>query len=562
MGLKETAEQKLSIQKKPAETSVSFFMAQTGGLAPAWWTPNRDLYLRRSWQECDAFAGAMYAISSKLAAVPFRIEPRDPQIKSHWKQAEKYEIALYEGADFGKGWVRSIPKSLLDLWSTDNGFHWEIIGAGNKNGPIKGPAVGIASLDSGQCTRTGNPEYPVIYQRHDGKRYRLHHTRVASFSQLPSPVESMHDVGFCWFSRCLATSQGVIDILRYKMEKLGSRPWRGIIYGSGVPDDVLLEAVQVASEQADNVGLARFARIPIVTNPSASGDVTLNLLDLASLPDGFDYERDLTLAMYTIALTGGFPPRWLWPATVSGATKADALYQHIAGSTSGAGQTLGVLQTLLGGSERGKYHSVGKFLPSHLRMVFDFQDDELDRMRAEIKEIRSERHERDVADGIITIRIAREQMLSDSDITESQFQDMELEDGRTPDGLNVLDLFYQDIELLKGIDPENPDIKLATERMHEAKRIFTTSTSNEIKREARQAVAALEALLEQEGETEEREEEQEEEEAVSPEKRLETLAIRKALDNYEQDKIDAGELANFALENAMDLKELEDATRG
>jgi len=119
--IKETTEQKLSIQKKP-ETSMTWFMAQTGGLAPGWWNKDRDFYLRRSWQECDAFAGAMYSISSKLSAVPFRIEPREPQIKSHWKQAEKYEISLYEGADFGKGWVKSLPKSLVDFWSTDNGF--------------------------------------------------------------------------------------------------------------------------------------------------------------------------------------------------------------------------------------------------------------------------------------------------------------------------------------------------------------------------------------------------------------------------------------------------------
>ena len=557
MGLKETEEQKLSIQDKP-ETSIMYFMAQTGGLAPAWWSRDRDYYLRRSWQECDSFAGAMYAISSKLSAVPFRIEPRDPQIKSHWRQAEKYEISLYESADFGEGWVRFLPKSLIDCWSTDNGFFWEIIGAGNPNGPIKGPAVGIASLDSAQCVRTGNPEYPVIYERGDGKRYRLHYTRVAAFSQLPSPVSSMNGVGFSWFSRCLNTTQGMIDILRYKMEKLGSRPWRGMIYGSGVSEDVLQEAVEIASESSDNAALARFSRIPVVVNPSSSGDIQLSLLDLASLPDGFDYERDLTLGMYTIALTGGFPPRWLWPATVSGATKADALYQHIAGSTSGAGQTLGALQTILGGSERGKYHSMGKFLPPHLRMIFDFQDDELDRMRAEIKEIRSERHARDVDDGIITIRTAREQMLSDGDITESQFQDMELQDGRTPDGLNVLDMFYQeDIELLQGIDPTNPDLELAVERMHEAKRIFTASTSNEEKREARQAAAALEALLRIYGyeiiEAEETEEEEQEEETVPAEKRLETLAIRKVLENYEKGKIDAGEYAKFALENAIDL---------
>mgnify|MGYP003634044820 CR=1 FL=1 len=550
------------------ETQLMFFLAEAGGLLSPWWSTQRDRELRRTWQECDHFSGAMYSISGKLGAVPFRVEPRDPSIRAHWRQAEKFEIALTEGSEFGEGWLTFMNKSLMDLWVGDNGMFWEIIGPGRKDGPLTGAAVGLAHLDSSRCTRTGLAEYPVRYEDSDGKKYKLHRSRVASFSQLSSPIADMNGVGFCWLSRCLNTAQGMTDILRYKLEKLGSRPTRAILYGSGVGESVLAEAVAVAKESADNAGLRRLSRMPVVVNPSSGATVQLDMLDLAGLPDGFDYKEDVTLGMYTIALTGGFPPRWLWPATVSGATKADALYQHIAGATSGAGQTLNAISTMIGGSERGNTHMIGKFLPPHLRFIFDFQDDELDRMRAEIKDLRSGRHERDVGSGVVTIRVVREQMLSDGDITESQFADMELGDGRTPDGLDVLDLFYQDLELLQGVDPEAPDLEMAAQRMHEAKKLFTTATVATAKQEARQSVAALEALLtvygykflqadeDEEGADGEQGEQPEkpvqpDEDEDTPDKAMEGV-LRKAVDNFEDGTIDAGEMAQFAMELAMD----------
>jgi hypothetical protein len=558
---------------------LMFYMAQAGGLLSPWWSTQRDSELRKTWQECDYFSGAMYSISGKLGSVPFRVEPRDPSIRAHWRQSEKFEISLAEMSEFGDGWLTLWNKALNDLWTQDNGMFIEIIGPGNKSKPIIGAALGLAHLDASRCKRTGIAEYPVLYEDIDGKKYRLHHTRVAHFSQLTSPNADMNGVGFCWLSRCLNVAQGMSDILRYKLEKLGSRPTRAILYGSGVAESVLAEAVAIAKTQGDNAERKRFAMMPAVVNPSSGATVDLNILDLASLPDGFDYKTDITLGMYTIALTGGFPPRWLWPATVSGATHADALYQHIAGATSGAGQTLAAISMMIGGSTRGQRHMAGKFLPPHLRFVFDFQDDELDRMRAEIRDLRSQRHDRDLTSGAVTVRVVREQMLSDGDITEAQFQDMELEDGRTPDGLHVLDMFYQEGNmLLEGIDPEKPDIDLVVERMHEAKALFTAATASVAKFQARMAVAALEALLlwhdvevvgvekdpadelvenltdedgEEDDDGEDRPNSESDEDRDEEEDDAEK-AIGDAMQAYSRGEIDAGKLSSIAFEAATE----------
>jgi hypothetical protein len=83
----------------------------------------------------------------------------------------------------------------------------------------------------------------------------------------------------------------------------------------------------------------------------------------------------------------------------------------------------------------------GKFLPPYLRLVFDYQDDEQDRLQADIQKTRSDRHKTDIEDGVVTIRVAREQALSDGDLTRAQFEQLELEDGNLPDGESVLTLY-------------------------------------------------------------------------------------------------------------------------
>jgi hypothetical protein len=47
------------------------------------------------------------------------------------------------------------------------------------------------------------------------------------------------------------------------------------------------------------------------------------------------------------------------------------------------------------------------------------------------------------------IRTVREQMLADGDITQSQFESLELEDGRLGDGLPVISLFYSQDPIMR-----------------------------------------------------------------------------------------------------------------
>lgn len=505
-----TPEQKLSVQEratKPVDTYTGpnfMILANTGSLAPAWWSTQRDQYLSRNWQQCPLFAGALFNVGAKLSTIPPIIEPRDPTMKSQRDQAERFSIRLFEGSEFGQGWLEFAMRFYQDRWTQDNGAAAEVLGYGPKSGPIQGMPVGLANLDSQRCTRTGNPQWPIVYtQAGSGKRFKLHYTRVIFGSQMTSTRDEMNGVGLCWFSRVMSIAQGIVDDLVYKQEKLGRRPKRAIMVGKKMSVSMVKSAFEMADEAADNAGLQRVSMIPIVANETAA-DVGIDLVDLASLPDGFNWETDVNLAMYIIALTGGFPVRWMWPATAVGATKADSLLQHMATAMSGTAHELGTLALLLGGSERGMYHQRGKFLPPSLRIRFDVPDDWIDQVQAEIQNTRAQRYERNLGAGATTVRVTREMMVKTGEVTEAQFREMELEDGRTQDGLPIDVLFYEGTNPhLVGIDPEEFAEEEVNSKLKEAKRASVTEPTAEKRQQAREAIKALEWLLEDDEEEEE-----------------------------------------------------------
>jgi len=433
-----------SIQSVPATDGIAGggllgYLVQAGTLIAPWWSRRRDIDLDRFWKQSDHLSGAKAALTAKVASVPVRVLPRDTAMKTHWKQAEVYNIRLVEESEFGQSWISTVSKFLEDYWLSDLGGHLEIIGDGDPDGPIAGPALGVAHLDSHRCQHTGSAEYPIIYQDLGGQRYKLHRTRVAFAADSPSARAEMFGTGFCALSRAINSAQSLIDIGTYKQEKLGSRPLRAALIGKGIRTEAITDSLKIAAETMDNQGLSRFSKMPVIGN--LSPQASLEIVDFASLPDGFDEDTSTKLGMFAIALAFGVPIRWIWPAASVGATKADAEFQHIAGLGGGIGKALATLTMMLGGDPRGPSHMKGKFLPSHLKLVFDFQDDEQDRTRAQIRNLRAMGRNQNINSAVYSVRVAREYALEDGDLSRSQFAALELEDGRLPDGSDVLSLF-------------------------------------------------------------------------------------------------------------------------
>ncbi len=475
------------------------WISRAGGIVPPWWSTSRDAKLREFWKSGDHLSGAVYTMESKMTSIPFRVVARDQSIKEHVRQADRITAFVAAGAEFGGGWGEFYGKFVEDLLTVDNGAFAEVIGAGEPTGPILGQPITIAHLDSHRCQRTGNPLFPVLYEDLNGRQYKLHYSRVMFTAQMASPIAEMFGVGFCSVSRCISVAQTLIDILTYKQEKLGSRPHRAIILTQGGLDPKdLQDAFNIAENQMDNQLLTRFSKV-IIGGSSSMPDADMKVFELSQLPDGFNEETSVMLGMATIALAFGVDARELFPAMTSGATRADALLQHLKQRGKGPGQILQATEQLF------NY----KFLPSHLKFEFDFQDDAQDRQVAEIHQIRSNTRRQDIDSGVADIHTARELALLDGDITRSQFERLELDDGRLADGTDVTALFYsKDARLKKYLDlgveeptdmsknPAEAMLVLIDEKMVEDYTILVNSGNPDERWAAYQAMAALKALKE------------------------------------------------------------------
>lgn len=490
----------LSIQGRADEdgikASVLFFLSGASEIIPPWWSPSRDNELRKFFKKPDHLSGAVYTMESRISTIPFRVQPRDLSIRSHHRQADLFQEMLEEEAEFGHGWNEFIEPFIEDYLTQDRGAFAEIIGDGDPDKEIQGPAAGIAHLDSGQCQLTGNPVYPVLYTDVDsGKRYKLHYTRVAHAVSMKSPDRRMNGVGFCAVSRCINVAQNLLDILVYEQEKLGSRPPRQImITRGGLDPDAIQSAVSVANEQMNNQRLSRFSRT-VVVGEGRLPDADLRVVDLASVPDGFDKEDSITLGMAAIALAFGVDARELFPAMGIGATRADALIQHLKQRGKGIGQIILLLTRLF------NY----KVLPPHLKIGFDYQDDAQDRQIAETEEIRSKRRASDLSNVLTDERTEREKMLELNEISEAQFNLLEYQDGRLEDGTPILSLFYSPdyAELLAmpfkdvldvEMNSEEAIMDAVSERRGELLRMLGVSSNLRTRADVMKALFALDAL--------------------------------------------------------------------
>lgn len=473
------------------------WMARAGLSIPPWWSSARDRELRNFWKGSDHLSGALYTMVSKMTAIPNKVVAKDQTVPEDVQRAEELTELLKHGAEFGGGWTEFYGGFVEDLLTQDNGGFAEIIGAGAPDGPIRGRPTSIAHLDSGRCTRTGNPIFPVVYEGEDGKKSKLHHSRVAYASQMKSPISDMNGVGVCAVSRCINVSQTLIDILTFKQEKLGSRPHRSIIITQGGldPSDIS-DAFRMAESNMDSQGLSRYSKI-VVGGSSSVEEADLRVVELSSLPDGFDEETSTVLGMATIALAFGVDARELFPAMSAGATRADALLQHLKQRGKGPGQILETTVRIIN----------HKFLPPQLRFVFDFQDDAQDRQVAEIRKIRSERRAMDLEVGSINLMTAREDMYKAGDINRSQFERLELEAGRLEDGASVMTLFYSkepfysnllafDVEDPTDVEENDAEKMLSEikEKLKTINKIIANVQDNVVKVQANKALMALKYL--------------------------------------------------------------------
>lgn len=463
---------------------------------PKYWSVGRDKFLREIVAENDFIASAMYNAVVKLGSLPFEIVPKNNGVSSHVALAQRYND-LWESS-----WHDVKEPFLNDIQGQDNGGFLEIIDdIQNAAAPPDQARLtfgGLRHLDAGRCQRTKNPIYPVLYRHDDDKLYKLHHTRVLHITQMPSPARSLNGVGFCAVSRALQNVMILEDMNRVYEEYFGSKPRSEIIFANGISAEDMRNAFKRADEEAKNDGhmYARHVYLGVVGIDNAD----IKTVKLSGLPDNFNKETEITQAMYLIATAFGFDARELWPATDTGASKADALVQHMKARGKTPAWFAGTLI----------HRAKNLILPPALEMVSDFVDDDLDEQQARVVESHARASATNIKSEVLDVRSVRLGQMRKRHITRDEFERLELADGRLYDGNSVLSLFYARDTYLKSLldlgvddplDYENNDagtIVPEIDRLYrEALQASVNASSDNQRRSAVLALAALEHLKEE-----------------------------------------------------------------
>ena len=266
----------------------------------------RDLQLRNFWPTESYLAGAVANVCFRNAAFDWEIENKSTFIEQ--AATDMLHGALARGGKIG--WTDFVKNFSQDLYTQDNGAFIELIRDPGRdaNSKFKGataPVIGIGHLDAGRCTRTGRTDFPVFYTDKDGEHHKLAWYEVIPFSEFPSSIERMNGVGYCSITRALRLAQIMRNTLIFKDEKVSGRNAKAIHVVGGVSRLELDDAKKRNREELDNAGVARYNDAIILASLDPEKPVSSVTLELASLPDGFDFDKDMTWYIAGLALAFG-----------------------------------------------------------------------------------------------------------------------------------------------------------------------------------------------------------------------------------------------------------------
>ncbi len=335
-----------------------------------WWSPSRDISLREFWMlpGNDILQGAISSMVKWGTTLPWLLEGPKRSIP-------KFQSMLSE-SEFGQGWSTLITKTLIDYYTQDKGATWELIGEGDPSGPLEGPVMGIAHLDSQYVQPTGDVVYPIVFlNSKDASQHKIHATRVVRFVDMVSPNEMMNGVGYCAVSRVIASSQVLLKLAQFKNEKLSDMPQAGLLLLNNIMPSQWEDATSDHERGRRKLGHEIWSNIMTLFSIDPAQPATANFVDFASIPEGFDELQSTNIYVNIVALAFGVDPREFWPmsgGSLGSASETTIMSQKAKGK--GKGDIISMFERSINWN----------ILPENIHFTFDNQDDEEDERKARI----------------------------------------------------------------------------------------------------------------------------------------------------------------------------------
>lgn len=354
-----------------------FTMTVIGSItkAPPWWSIQRDDWLvdfvKR--EANDLLAGALATVTAKIVANSWYIE-------GPLMLATLYRRLLLHESDFGRGW-----DSLLSKWvgggylNRDAGGIIEAARASRTD--FTGPALGFHHIDESKMVPTGDPILPFEYISDHGP-IPMHRSQICHIIDMPSGKEENRGIGFCSVSRALTTAHILMDIVRYKRERLSDLMPAGLLLINNIGHQQWTDLNDEYDARQHNQGNRVWRDVMIALGVDPAYPISAEFIEYSQLPEGYDEKIATETAVYTFALAFREDPREFWPVS-SGplGTATEAELQARSARIKGEGIIATAIERQLNRPD---------MLPEGVKFHFDYQDDEQDKLAAEIANLKSQ----------------------------------------------------------------------------------------------------------------------------------------------------------------------------
>ncbi len=371
---------------------------------PAYWTPQRDKWLRDFvyWPGNDLLAGIVSTIVAKVAATGWVLEGPE-------RVVNLYHDILLRQSEFGAGWGTMIQKFAWDYLTQDAGAFIERIRLGEAD--TEGAAMGFAHLDPQRLILQADYEYPAKYVSPD-ETILLHRSRIIRVTDCPSPRQSLYGIGFCATSRAITTARILIDLARYERERLSDLPPAGILMLNNMTRQQWEDLQKGYEARQRQQGNRVWRDILVAFGLDPSLPLKAEILSFSQLPEQFDKRTATEIAIYSFCVAFRIDPREVWPVS-SGAlgTATETEIMHLKARAKGVGAILSALE---------RAFNDGLSLPKSLTFRFDFQDTEEDEQAARIANLKAEFIGKLTRDQIIGTDEARRWLIKEGLFSEKE----------------------------------------------------------------------------------------------------------------------------------------------
>lgn len=392
--------------KNQAFGSLFLNISMANSLIEPWgrdWA-KRDRQLVEFWHTEPFLAASISSIIMTRASLSWQLEGPPKSVSATQR--------ILNASDLGRGWYSMISKLCLDILCTDNGAFLEIIRDKKRPGQKaeNAPILGLANLSSIRCIRTGDPYEPVIYIDNAGGLHRLKWYEVITFEEIPTTLDSAIGRQICFVSRVLKAAEILKDVNTYNSEKISGRFAKALHLVGGVSQAEIERIQERAEIDADNRGLTRYLQPIILAALDPNAKVSHKQIDLATMPDAFDFDITMKWYISLIAMAAGgdfqdFAP--LPGGDLGTASQSETL--HRKSQRKGHALFMKMIETRL---------QEARVIPPNVTFGFSQQDAAAELEAAEITQTRVETRTSQIASGEINIPVAQQLALEAGDLKQ------------------------------------------------------------------------------------------------------------------------------------------------